>query len=322
MTQSQTPIERALVTGGAGFIGAHLVRSLLKTGTRVRVLDNFSTGTRENLSDLEGNIEVLEGDIRDELTCKSACNRINIVFHLAAFVSVPLSIQNPQEANAVNLGGTLNMLLAARDAGAERLIFSSSAAIYGDTKEIPTSERAPTNPLSPYGVQKLTGEQYAKIFTSLYALDTVSLRYFNVYGPNQSPDSPYAAVIPRFIQALISGKPPVIYGDGEQTRDFCSVEDVAQANILAASADRERAAGKQFNIGNGTGVSLNHLLEIIKQIYGRSITPDYLQARPGDIRHSRADISAAIEQLGYTPRKPLKEGLLETLNYFREISSF
>lgn len=310
-------IESALVTGGGGFIGSHLAKALAKQGARVRVLDNFSSGKRENLRGFEKEIEVVEGDVRNALACRNACRGMQKVFHLAALVSVPLSMKDPIQADAINVGGTLNMLLAARDHGVERFVFSSSAAVYGDTSIIPTHEEVLPRPLSPYGVQKLACEHYARNFSELFGLATVCLRYFNVYGPFQDPHSPYAAVIPKFIAKLLEREPPIIFGDGEQTRDFCYVEDVVRANLLAATAPAENVKGAVLNVAGGKRHSLNALLERLKQVVGTSLSPQYEAARPGDIRHSGADISQAQKRLGYSPLTSLEEGLRKTVEAYR-----
>lgn len=265
-------MERALVTGGAGFIGSHLVRALVGRRVAVRVLDNLSSGTTANLEGLGSRIELMEGDIRNAIACRNACRGIDTVFHMAAVVSVPQSVADPVHADAVNIGGTLNMLLAARDCRAQRFVFTSSSAVYGDTPVIPTPEDVLPAPISPYGVQKLTGEHYARNFTRLFGLETVALRYFNVYGPRQNPHSEYAAVIPRFLTRVLAGEQPVVFGDGEQTRDFLAVGDVVAANIQAADCGDPRATGAVFNIAGGVMTSLNDLLEEIGAVVGSRVT--------------------------------------------------
>jgi nucleoside-diphosphate-sugar epimerase len=310
-------MERALVTGGAGFIGSHLVQALVKQGVRVRVLDNLSSGNVANLEGLGRKIEFQEGDIRNAVACRNACRGMDTVFHLAALVSVPQSVADPVQADAVNIGGTLNLLLAARDSQVRRFVFSSSSAVYGDTDGIPTSERVLPCPASPYGVQKLTGEHYARNFTRLYGLETVSLRYFNVYGPRQNPNSAYAAVIPKFLTRLLAGQPPTVFGDGEQTRDFCSVRDIVAANLLAAETTHAEALGGVFNIAGGKRLSLNELLAQMYAVAGTEIPACYEAARPGDILHSGADIRRARAVLNFKPRVKLADGLKETLEFYR-----
>jgi UDP-glucose 4-epimerase len=310
-------MQHALVTGGAGFIGSHLVRELVRQGIAVRVLDNLSSGNSANLQGLDKQIEFREGDVRNAVACRQACRDVDVVFHLAAFISVPQSVADPVLSDSINTGGMLNLLLAARDCQVRRLVFSSSAAIYGDTEVIPTHEQVLPQPGSPYGVQKLMGEHYARNFTRLYGLETVCLRYFNVYGPRQNPHAEYAAVIPKFLTRVLSGQAPTVFGDGEQTRDFCSVRDVAAANLLAAQTPDPEAIGAVFNIAGGTRTSLNALLEQIRQVAGRDIPAHYEAARPGDIRHSGADIRRAREVLHFEPRVSLAEGLQETLEFYK-----
>lgn len=302
-------MKRALVTGGAGFIGSSLVRALVERGVAVRVLDDFSSGSRDRLRGLEGSVEIIEGDIRDAAACGDACRDVEIVFHLAALLSVPRSIADPLHSDAVNTGGTLRMLLAARASGARRFVFSSSSAVYGDTTVIPTPERVLAEPASPYGVQKLAGEHYCRIFTRLYGLETVSLRYFNVYGPGQDAQSEYAAVIPKFLARLRAGQPPIVFGDGEQTRDFCHVADVVAANLQAAETTNNEALGGVLNVAGGAGASLNDLLRLLGAVTGVDLPAVHEAERPGDIRHSVADITRARETLGFSPAVSLEEGL-------------
>lgn len=309
-------MKRALVTGGAGFIGSHLVRELLARGVSVRVLDNLSSGSEENLRGIHGKIELHQGDIRNAVACRNACQGVDTVFHLAALVSVPQSVADPVQADAVNIGGTLNMLLAARDQQVRRFIFSSSSAVYGDTDVLPTPETVLPLPASPYGVQKLTGEHYARNFTQLYGLETISLRYFNVYGPRQNPGSAYAAVIPKFLSCLVAGQSPIVFGDGEQTRDFLAVQDVVVANLLAAETDNPAAIGQVFNIAGGQRISLNQLLVVMRDLTGREISAEYHPPRAGDILHSGADITRARTLLGFSPTLSLREGLRVALEYY------
>jgi nucleoside-diphosphate-sugar epimerase len=311
-----TLMQNALVTGGAGFIGSHLVSHLLAQNYRVRVLDNLSTGSLANLEPYGKQVEWVEDDIRNAVACRAACRDIDVVFHLAAFISVPQSVQDPIQSDAINTGGTLNLLLAARDLGVRRFVFSSSAAVYGNTETVPAHEGVLPAPMSPYGVQKLMGEHYARNFTQLYGLETVCLRYFNVYGPRQNPYSQYSAVIPRFITRLLADQVPIVFGDGEQTRDFCFVEDVVAANLRAAQTAVPEALGGVFNIASGVRLSLNTLLQQMAEILGKRTPPQHEAARVADIRHSGADITLASRVLGYTPQVDLPRGLAATCAYY------
>jgi UDP-glucose 4-epimerase len=309
-----------LVTGGAGFIGSNLVRVLLNRGDKVRVLDDFSTGKRENLNlpgslhNLAANLEVLEGDIADLSTCSKAVQDIEYVLHQAAIPSVPRSVALPIESNRANIDGTLNLLVAARDAGVKRLIFASSSAVYGNAPGFPREETIPPAPLSPYAVQKLTDEHYLRLFYELYGFETVSLRYFNVFGPNQDPDSEYAAVIPRFIKAFLTGTRPTVYGDGEQSRDFTYVDNVVYGNLLAVEA--EDAPGKAMNLACGGQLTLNQLLALLREITGSDLEAVYTDPRPGDVRHSWADITLSEQVLNYKTQVLLEEGLRKAVDYF------
>ncbi|HSV75271.1 MAG TPA: SDR family oxidoreductase [Chthonomonadales bacterium] len=308
--------DLALVTGGLGFIGSHVVRALVAEGTRVRVLDNGSTGSMENLAGLCRSVEVIEGDVRNAIACGSACRGVHTVYHLAAYISVPGSIQDPVTADAVNIGGALNLLMAAHRAGARRLVFSSSAAVYGETDVVPAHENLSPAPLSPYGVEKVYGEMMCRVYDALHGLETVALRYFNVYGPRQDPRSEYAAVVPRFISMLLAGETPTIYGDGEQTRDFLFVEDVARANLLAAKAPEAR--GHTVNIGGGVRITVNALYGALRDAVGQGGAPIHGPERAGDIRHSGADIRRAQALLGFAPDVSLAEGLRRTVAFHQD----
>lgn len=302
---------KTLVTGGAGFIGSTLVRALLERGDSVRVLDNFSTGKRENLVPVSSKIELIKGDIRDQESVKKAVKGIDYVFHLAAFISVPLSMEEPLTCLNTNVEGTLNILSAAKEAGVKRVVLSSSAAVYGDNTQIPLTENAALTSLSPYAASKQVNETYANLYTRALELDAVALRYFNVYGPRQSPASAYAAAVPIFIDRLQAGKAPLIYGDGGQSRDFIFVEDVARANILAAKA--ENAPGRVFNICTGEETSIIKLVDTLRKIIPNSPEPDFAPERPGDIYRSLGDGTLAAEVLKFKPQISLKEGLEKTV---------
>lgn len=307
-----------LVTGGAGFIGSHLAETLLKQGHQVRVLDNFSTGKKENLlfEEPHPSLEVINGDVRDLRDCEKAVAGVEYVFHQAALASVQRSVEDPLTTQAVNVGGTLHILMASREAGVKRVIYASSSAIYGDTPILPKHEEMPPSPLSPYALQKYIGEQYCRLFSQLYGLDTLSLRYFNIFGPRQDPASIYSAVIPRFIEALVEYRSPIVYGDGEQSRDFSYVENVVEANVLAM--DVSHGHGEVMNIACGQRTSLNQLLEILQRILGSKVRPVYQDPRPGDVKHSLADIGKAIAFLHYHPRVGIETGLEKTAGYFEK----
>ncbi len=337
-------METYLVTGGAGFIGSNIVDTLLSQNHHVRILDNFSTGKKANIervvkhhalvperdylyvtsSELRIRPEriprlyIIDGDLREHDTCWRAVSGVTYVLHQGAVPSVPRSISDPVTTNDVNIRGTLNMLIAARDEGVKRLVLASSSSVYGDTPTLPKVETMPQSPLSPYALSKLTAEYYAVLFNRLYGLSTVSLRYFNVFGPGQDPTSQYAAVIPKFITALLNGNPPTIYGDGEQSRDFTFIEDCVSANILACKADG--ASGRVLNIACGFRTSLNELFNKISRITGTSIKPVYEAARPGDVKHSLADITQAKDILKYSPAYSIDDGLKKTIEWFRENS--
>jgi len=300
-----------LITGGAGFIGSHLAARLVEQGQRVRVLDNFFSGHRHNLAAIGGDVEVIEGDIRDEVTLRRAVAGVETVFHQAAVASVPRSIADPRLTFDANVTGTLGVLLAARDAGCSRVVFASSSSVYGDTPVMPKVETMRPNPLSPYAISKLSGEQLCGVFTTVYGLETVALRYFNVFGPRQDPLSEYAAVIPKFLRALRLGEAPTIFGDGEQSRDFTYVENVVQANLKAARTPG--AAGSVLNIAAGRATTINAMFSQLARLTGGAVQPVYQPARPGDIRDSLADIRAAQETIGYDVEVPFDEGLERTV---------
>jgi UDP-glucose 4-epimerase len=301
--------RRVLVTGGAGFIGSNLVRGLLERGDEVKVLDNFSTGNRRNLDGLE--IEVVEGELRSYERVHRAVRGVEVVFHLGALGSVPRSVQDPLTTNAVNVDGTLNVLLAARDEGVRRVVYASSSSVYGSSAQLPALESSPVDPISPYGVAKLAAERYCVSFSRVYhSFETVVLRYFNVFGPRQNPQSQYAAAVPLFISAVAEGRPVTIFGDGEQSRDFTYVTNVIEANL--AAADAPGANGRIFNIAAGAPNSVNALVEAIGTLLGKPVAKEYAPPRPGDIRDSFADVGAARETLAWAPTIGFEEGLRHT----------
>ena len=312
---SELPFKQALVTGGAGFIGSHLVDTLVSAGCHVMVLDNLSTGHRRNLDRSSDGITFVEGDIRDEELVKELSFGCQVVFHLAAVVSVPQTVTDPIGSADVNEIGTLTVLNAARLNGIQRVILSSSCAVYGDGPELPKQEALPATPQSPYALQKLAGEWYAALFGELYGLNTVCLRYFNVFGPRQDPASPYSGVISIFMQRASLGKTPIIYGDGRQYRDFVFVKDVVAANLLAAAV--EEPGSKVFNIGTGQSIQIRRLWEMVAEISGCRVSPEHRTERPGDIRESVADIGQARSKLGFDPRFGFQEGLKLTYDWYR-----
>ncbi len=305
-----------LVTGGAGFIGSHISEALVNRGDRVRVLDNLMTGNRENLGHLANEIDFIEGDIRDFDTVRRAMDGVRIVFHEAAIPSVPRSVNEPVLNHESNVNGTFNVLLAARDAGVKRVVFAASSSAYGEKGIEAKLETQLPEPLSPYAVAKLVGEYYCQVFTRVYGLETVSLRYFNVFGPRQDPSSPYSGVISKFITDLLNSRRPIIFGDGEQSRDFTYVANIVDANLRAAEAPE--ASGRVINLGIRQRTTLNQLLAELQRIIGTSIAPNYQESRAGDIRHSLADISLAGTLLGYRPLVGLADGLRHTVNWYRE----
>jgi UDP-glucose 4-epimerase len=305
---------KVLVTGGGGFIGCNLVRALLERGDDVRVLDNFSTGNRANLSDLAGDVELVEGELRSYERVHAATRRVEVVFHQGALPSVPRSVHDPLTTGAVNVEGTLNVLLAARDEGVRRVVFASSSSVYGNSGELPRVETQSPDPISPYAVSKLAAERYCVSFSRVYPLETVALRYFNVFGPNQDPTSQYAAVVPRFITAIADERAVPIYGDGEQRRDFTYVANVVEANLLAAEA--QNVSGAVINVATGRGVSVNELAGAIGVTLGVPVEREYEPERAGDVRDSWADVARARELLGYEARVGLEEGLRLTAESF------
>jgi len=305
-----------LVTGGAGFIGSNIAEHLVGLGHRVRIFDNFSSGKRSNVRTFADKVEVVEGDLRDPKAVAQAVTGVRFVLHLGAMPSVIRSVEDPRTTSEANILGTVNLLIAARDAGVRRVVFSSSSSVYGDTPTLPKREDMPPSPLSPYAVHKITGEYYGTIFHQLYGLETVSLRYFNVFGPRQDPQSQYAAVIPRFITAILKDQPPTIYGDGKQTRDFSHVENIIDANVLACQAPKE-ALGQAFNIACGGRVSLLDLVDTVNKILGKRIQPQLDPPRPGDILHSQADISKAERLLGWKPRVGFREGIEKVVAWYK-----
>jgi nucleoside-diphosphate-sugar epimerase len=303
-----------LVTGGAGFIGSHIVHRLQKEGARVRVVDNLSTGKKERLRGIDSSIELIEDDLTDSRVCDRAVQGVEYVLHQAAVPSVQRSIQDPLETNRANVMGTLNLLESCRQHGVRRLVYAASSSAYGDTQVLPKKEDMAPNPLSPYALQKFVGERYCKLYNDLYGLETVSLRYFNVFGPSQDPWSEYSAVIPKFATRLQSRQPLVVFGDGEQSRDFTYVDNVVEANILAIKA--QRTAGAVINVGCGEGLTLNRLIRFLEEILQVQAVVDYEPPRRGDVRHSLADISLARDILGYQPKVTVVEGLRRTVDFF------
>ncbi len=304
---------KILITGGAGFIGSHLARRFVEQQHEVHIIDNFSSGRRENLAALAGKIELVEGDIRDSTLLSTLSRGVDLIYHQAAVVSVPYSVEHPQETHDVNIQGTLNVLLAARHNEVKRVVFACSSAVYGDDPASPKHEAMAPQPLCPYGVEKITGEYYLNVFHKLYGVETVSLRYFNVFGPRQDPRSPYSGVISIFVDHALKGLTPKIYGDGEQSRDFVYVENIVQANLLAGTSPA--AAGRCYNVGCGVATTLNALLRMLSNITHQEIRPEHLDPRPGDIRDSLADISRIKDELGYAPTVDMERGLRELVTY-------
>lgn len=308
-------MKRALVTGGAGFIGSHLAEGLLKNGYQVRVLDNFATGRRDNLAQVTNDIEMMEGDVRNLTTVRTAVRNVDVVFHEAALPSVERSVKNPLESNEVNIAGTLNVLVAARDANVGRVVYAASSAAYGNTLSLPKEESMTPDPLSPYAIGKLAGEQYMKVFTQLYGLSTVSLRYFNVFGPRQDPTTQYAGVIAKFTTCALEGKPYPVFGDGEQSRDFTYVENVVLSNLLAAEASLDHSP--LLNIAFGERTTLNQILKMLNEVTKQNLPAHYGPERAGDVRHSHANLERAKKVLGYAPTVDVREGLRRTLEWYK-----
>ena len=306
---------KVLVTGGAGFIGSNLVRCLVASHEEVRILDDLSTGSRENLHDTNGAPELIVGDIRDEGTLRRAVEGVEVVYHLAALPSVARSIADPSSSHDVNVNGTLSVLLAARDAGVRRVVYASSSSVYGDTPTLPKHEDMPTSPRSPYAASKLSGELYCRAFSAAFGLETVSLRFFNVFGPRQDPASEYAAVVPQFITRMLAGESPVIFGDGQQSRDYTYVANVIQACVLAASAGKD-AVGEAVNTGCEGRTSLVALVDVLNELLGTRIEPIFSAPRRGDVRHSQASVAKAGRVLGYRPLVDLRDGLSRTIEWF------
>ncbi len=306
----------ALVTGGAGFIGSHIVSALAETGVRVRIIDDLSTGYRENLDGITGELDFVQASLADEQSLRRALEDVELVFHEAAIPSVPRSVENPRQTHIASVDSTFSLLLASRDKKVRRIVYAASSSAYGDQSTLPKVETMLPEPLSPYAVAKLVGEYYAQVFTRVYGLETISLRYFNVFGPRQDPSSQYSGVISRFISALLNQENPVIYGDGEQSRDFTYVADVVEANLKAA--ETTRGIGKIINVANGERISLNRLLDQLKELTDKTdVVADYREPRAGDVRHSLADISRARDLLGFKPRVDLRTGLQLTIDWWK-----
>jgi nucleoside-diphosphate-sugar epimerase len=302
-----------LVTGGAGFIGSHLAEELLRRGEHVRIVDSFITGKRRNLAHLK-NLEILAGDLAEFSVARNAVTGMEYVLHQAAIPSVPRSVEDPITSNRANIDATVNVLVAARDAGVKRVVYAGSSSAYGDTPTLPKQEDMPTKPLSPYALQKLVGEQYMQMFTALYGLETVTIRYFNVFGPRQDPSSPYSGVISLFTRALLEHRSPTIYGDGEQTRDFTYVANVVDGALRACTA---KVSGMVINVATGSRISLNQLFALLRELIGSDVKPSYASPRPGDVRDSQADITRARQLLGYEPTVSFADGLRKTVDWYR-----
>ncbi|MCK4752486.1 MAG: SDR family oxidoreductase [Planctomycetes bacterium] len=309
-------MDRFLVTGGAGFIGSNICKKLISQGCFVRVIDNLLTGKKSNLADVIDKIDFIEADMGDEKAAKAAMKDIDVVLHQGALPSVPLSVDNPTATHKHCVDATFTVLLAARDAGVKRFVYAASSSAYGDAPVSPKVETMKDMPLSPYAVAKLTGELYCSVFYKVFGLETISLRYFNVFGPQQDPTSQYAAAIPAFVTAILKDKPPTIYGDGEQSRDFTHIDNVVHANLLAARA--EHTQGQTVNIACGQATTVNEIIDMINDIVGKTVKPNYVDSRPGDVKHSLADIGLAKEVIGYEPVVQFKQGLESAIHWYAE----
>jgi len=309
-------MEKFLVTGGAGFIGSNICRRLVSQGCFVRVVDNLLTGKKSNLADVIDKIEFIEADMGDSEVARSAVKDIDVILHEGALPSVPVSVENPAATHQHCVNATFTLLLAARDAGVKRFVYAASSSAYGDAPTSPKVETMPTSPLSPYAVAKLTGEYYCSVFYNIYGLQTISLRYFNVFGPYQDPKSQYAAAIPAFVTAILKDEPPTIYGDGQQSRDFTYIDNVVDANLLAARANQTE--GEVVNIACGRAVTVNEIIDLINNLLGKNVKPIYTDSRPGDVKHSLADITAAGNLIGFEPAVQFKEGLQIAIDWYSE----
>ena len=309
-------MEKFLVTGGAGFIGSNICKRLVSEGCFVRVLDNLLTGKKSNLAGIADKIEFIEADMGDSEVARSAMKDIDVILHQGALPSVPLSVDNPAATHRHCVDATFTLLLAARDAGVKRFVYAASSSAYGDTPTLPKVETMPTSPLSPYAVAKLVGEYYCSVFYKVFGLETISLRYFNVFGPHQDPTSQYAAAIPAFVTAILKDEPPTVYGDGEQSRDFTYIDNVVHANLLAARTEQTR--GDVINIACGRAITVNAIIELINQVVGKEVKPNYADPRPGDVKHSLADITRAQDLIHFDPIVPFDEGLRKAIEWYRD----
>ena len=309
-------MEKFLVTGGAGFIGSNICRKLVSQGCFVRVVDNLLTGKKSNLADVIEKMEFIEADMGDSEVARSAMKDIDVVLHQGALPSVPRSVDDPAATHKHCVDATFTLLLAARDAGVKRFVYAASSSAYGDTPASPKVETMPPSPLSPYAVGKLVGEYYCSVFSQVFGLETISLRYFNVFGPYQDPMSQYAAAIPAFVTAILKGEPPTIYGDGEQSRDFTYIDNVVEANLLAARAKKTK--GEVINIACGQAVTVNEIIDMVNELLGKNVKPTYAAPRPGDVKHSLADITLAQKLIGFTPMVPFREGLEKAIDWYRD----